>query len=55
MSNKIVFYTGISFIAVAVILLLGNFMGDSTFPMFLSILGIISIATSNYRLLKTNR
>lgn len=55
MRNKIGFYTGISFMAVAVILLLGNFMGDSTFPMFLAILGIISIATSKYRPLRGKR
>jgi len=43
------FYTGIIFIIVAVILLIGNFLGDSTFPVFLGILGIISIGASKYR------
>ena len=49
MVNKIGFYTVIIFILISVILLLGNFIGDSTFPMFLGILGIISIGTSKYR------
>jgi len=55
MANKIGFYIGIIFIAVAVILLLGNFMDDSAFPMFLAILGIISIATSKYRPLERKK
>ena len=52
MVNKIGFYTGIVFIVAAAILLLGNFMGDSTFPIFLGILGIIAIGASKYRPLK---
>ena len=52
MVNKIGFYTGIIFIIVAAILMLGNFMGDSTFPIILGVLGIISIAVSKYRPLK---
>jgi len=52
MVNKIGFYTGIIFIVVAAILLLGNFLGDSTFPIFLGVLGIISIGVSKYRPLK---
>jgi len=49
MVNKIGFYTGIIFIVVAAILMIGNFMGDSTFPIILGILGIISIGASKYR------
>jgi len=49
MVNKIMFYTGIIFIVVAAILLIGNFLVDSTFPIILGILGIISIGASKYR------
>jgi len=52
MVNKIGFYTGIIFIIVAAILLIGNFMGDSTFPILLGILGILAIGVSKYRPLK---
>ena len=52
MIGKIIFYIGISIIVVSVILLLGNFMGESTFPTMLGFLGVITIATSNYRPLK---
>ena len=48
MANKIMFYTGIAFMAIATVLLLGN-IGDSTFPIFLGVLGIISIGASKYR------
>jgi hypothetical protein len=44
--NKIGFYTGILLILAAAILLLGNFPGDSTFPVVPGILGIIAIGTS---------
>lgn len=53
MANKIVFYTGIIFIVVAAILLVGNFLGDSTFPIFLGVLGIIAIGASKYRPMKS--
>lgn len=49
MVNKIGFYTGIIFIVAAAILMSGNFLGDSTFPIILGILGIIAIGTSKYR------
>ena len=49
------FYTGITFIVVAAILLLGDFMGDSTFPTILGILGVLAIATSKYRPLKGDK
>lgn len=49
MVNKIGFYTGIILIVAAAILMLGNFLGDSTFPVILGILGIIAIGTSKYR------
>ena len=55
MVNKIGFYTGIIFIIVAAILLLGNIMGDSTFPIILGILGIIAIGVSKYRPLKSKK
>jgi uncharacterized membrane protein HdeD (DUF308 family) len=50
--NKSMFYTGIVFIVISAILLLGNFMGESTFPLFLGLLGIISLGASKFRLLK---
>jgi len=52
MVNKIGFYTGIIFIIVAAILLIGNFMGDSTFPILLGVLGILAIGVSKYCPLK---
>jgi len=54
-NQKIGFYTGIIFIVISAILLLGNFLGDSTFPIILGILGIISIGASKYRLLKIKK
>ena len=50
--NKAMFYTGIVFIIVSAILLLGNFMGESTFPTILGVMGVISIGASKFRLLK---
>jgi hypothetical protein len=38
--------TGIVLVIVPVILILGNFLGDSTFPLFLGLLGIVTIAIS---------
>lgn len=49
MVNKTRFYTGLFIVVVAAILLLGNFLGDSTFPIFLGILGIIVMGASKYR------
>lgn len=43
------FEIGIAIIVIAAILLIGNFMGDSTFPPVLGILGIIFIGASGYR------
>jgi hypothetical protein len=54
-SSKVMFYTGIAFVIVAAILLLGNFRGDSTFPTILGVMGVIFIGASNYRLLKTKK
>jgi len=51
MVNKIGFITGIIFIVVAAILLLGNFLGDSSFPIFLGVIGIITIGVSKKPLL----
>ncbi len=51
-SSKVMFYAGIAGIIIAVILLLGNFMGESTFPTILGFLGILFISASNFRLLK---
>ena len=52
MTNKIMFYIGIILIAIAAILLLGNFLGDSTSPIVLGVLGIVFIGASKYRLLE---
>jgi len=46
--SKSMFYFGIAFIIISAILLLGNFLGDSTFPAFLGLLGIISIGASKF-------
>jgi len=53
--NKVMFWIGIAMIVVAAILLVGDFLGDSTFPMFLGVLGIISIGASKYRPLKVKK
>lgn len=53
MANKIGFYTGMVLIIVAAILLAGNFLGDSTFPIVLGILGIVAIGASKYRPMKS--
>ena len=50
--NKAMFYAGIVFIIVSVVLLLGNFMGDSTFPTILGVMGVVFIGASKFRLLK---
>ena len=50
--QRIGFYAGITFIVIAAILLLGNFMGDSTFPTILGILGVLAIGASKYCPLK---
>ena len=50
--NKIMFYAGIIFIIVSAIFLLGNFMGDSTFPTILGAMGVVFIGASKFRLLK---
>jgi len=50
--QKITLYGGIVLIVIAAILLLGNFMGDSTFPVILGFLGIVCIGASKYRPLK---
>jgi len=51
--SKVMFYAGIVFVITAAILLLGNFMGESTFPTILGALGVIFIGASKFRLLKT--
>jgi hypothetical protein len=50
--SKAMFSVGIILIVATAILLLGNFMGESTFPMILGMMGIIFIGASNFRLLK---
>ena len=50
--NRILFGIGIVMIVIAVVLLLGDFMGDSTFPVILGFLGIVMIGASNYRPMK---
>ena len=51
-SSKIMFFAGIGIVVISAILLLGNFMSNSTFPTVLGILGVGLIAASNFRLLK---
>jgi len=41
--NQAMFYTGIVFVIASAVLLLGNFMGDSTFPTILGVMGVIFI------------
>jgi hypothetical protein len=43
MYYKIALLTGTILITIATILLLGNFLGDSTLPIFLGLLGILGI------------
>lgn len=52
-NSKFMFFTGTAFVIISAILLLGNFMGESTFPTILGILGIIFMGASNFRLFKT--
>ena len=52
-NSKVMFYIGIVFVIAAAILLLGNFMDESTFPTILGAMGVIFVAASNFRLLKT--
>jgi len=49
------FGVGIILIIVAAILLIGNFLVDSSFPIFLGVSGIISIGASKYRPLKVKK
>lgn len=53
--NKPMFWIGIIIMAVASILLLGDFLGDSAFPIVLGIIGIVSIGASNYSPLKRKK
>ncbi|UCD20788.1 MAG: hypothetical protein JSW08_03380 [archaeon] len=50
--NKFMFFFGLAFMIAAVVLFIGDFMGESTFPIFLVILGIVFIGSSKFRLLK---
>jgi len=50
--NQATFYAGIVFVIASAVLLLGNFMGDSTFPTILGVMGVIFIGASRFRLLK---
>jgi hypothetical protein len=52
-SNKSMFYMGLAFVIASAILLLGNFMGESSFPAFLGLLGVIGMGASRFRLLGT--
>jgi len=45
------FYTGIVFVVISAILLLGNIMKESTFPAILGAMGVIFIGASNFKLL----
>jgi hypothetical protein len=53
--NKPMFWIGIIVIVVAAILLLGNFLGDSTFPIVFGIIGIVFIGASGYRPMKQKK
>jgi len=44
--NRVALGTGIVLVVVSVILMLGNFLGDNTFPLFLGLLGVVAIAIS---------
>jgi hypothetical protein len=49
MVNKTMFYTGMVLIVIAAVLLAGNLLGDSTFPIILGIIGIVFMGASKYR------
>ncbi len=49
--ERTVFYAGVTLITVSAVLLVANAMGDSTYPALLGVLGIIAIASSNFRAL----
>ncbi len=51
-NSKLMFFTGIIFVVASAILLLGNFMGESTFPTILGIMGVVFIGASNFRIFK---
>lgn len=51
-NSKFMFFTGITFVVVSAALLLGNFMGESTFPTMLGAMGVIFIGASGFRLLR---
>ena len=48
--NKAMFYSGIVFVIVSAVLLIGNFMGESTFPTILGVMGVIFIGASRFKL-----
>jgi len=50
--NKVMFYMGIVFVLTSAVLLLGNFMGESTNPTILGTMGVIFIGASKVRLLR---
>jgi hypothetical protein len=47
--GKTMLWIGMTCIAIAAILLLGNFTKDSTFPALLGLLGVIIIGSSKYK------
>jgi hypothetical protein len=51
-SSKFMFFIGMIFVVASAILLLGNFMGESTFPTILGIIGVVFIGVSHFRLFK---
>jgi hypothetical protein len=53
--NKPMFWIGIIVIVVAAILLLGDFLSDSSFPIIFGIIGIVFIGASKYRPLKQKK
>lgn len=50
--SKVMLIVGIVFVCIASVLLLGNFMGESTVPTVLGFLGVVFIGASNYRVMK---
>jgi len=49
-NSKFMFFTGIIFAIASAVLLLGNFMGESTFPTILGIMGVVFMGASNFRI-----
>jgi len=53
--KKMMFWIGLILVVIAAVLLIGNFMGDSTFPPILGLLGVILIGASGYKPMKKKK